>query len=171
MKLVLLLLTISSSALLFTSCKKGDDGEPGTANVKYSEWFTPAPYKKDTIFGIWGFNYIQDAPAITEDILQKGTVLTFGKLLGYNGLIWPANQVGQLPINLTYNQAGVTTDTWSAGLSPGKIKIRFVNDRNTYTTIATQHQFRYIVIPGGVTAGRGQVMSYEEVCKTYNIPE
>ena len=63
------------------------------------------------------------------------------------------------------------TDTWSAYASPGNLKIRFVNDKNSYPSIATAHQFRYIIIPGGIPAGRGLPLTYEDVCKRYNIPE
>jgi hypothetical protein len=154
-----------------SSCKKGDDGPPGTANVKYSEWFTASTWQKDTIFGAWGFNHVKDAPGITQQILDNGTLLTFGKLKGYNPAVWKTDEVGQLPITITYHQGGVTNDTWSATGAPGKLKIRFINDRNIYTSIANTHQFRYIIIPGGLPAGRGVSLNYEDICRMYNIPE
>ncbi|MEO5564704.1 MAG: hypothetical protein ABIR18_14760 [Chitinophagaceae bacterium] len=171
MKRIVLLSALVASLFFIASCKKGDDGEPGTANVKYSEWFTPTPYIKDTVFGVWGFKYIKAVPEITQEILDKGTVLVFAKLIGYNSLIWPAGQVGQLPINVTYIQSGVTTDNWAATANVGNIKIRFTNDRNIYTSIASTHQFRYVIIPGGVPMGRGISLNYEDICKMYNIPE
>jgi hypothetical protein len=175
MKRNLLFFTVAVCVLFFASCKKGDDGPPGTANVRYSAWFTASPWKKDTIFGIYGFNYIKAAPDITQNILDSGVVLTFGKLLGYNQLVWPAGQVAQLPINLTYIQGQTVTDTWSGSATLGNIKIRFVNDNNIYNVIATNHQFRYVIIPGGVaaTTGRSSLtsLSYEEICRRYNIPE
>lgn len=161
-------------AITATHCKKGDDGQqgpPGTANVIYSEWFTPTPYIKDTVFGIWGFKYNKPAPMITQQVLDSGSVLTFGKLLGYNATVWPANVVQQLPITITYMQGGLNNDTWSARVSPGNVQIRFVNDKNTYTSIATQHQFRYIIIPGGAKDARMARRTYEEICKEYGIPE
>jgi hypothetical protein len=163
-----------AATMLFFSCKKGEDGAPGktgTANVRYSEWFTPATYTKDTIFGIWGFYNVKQAPGITQQVLDSGTVFTFAKLKGYNTLIWPAEQVGQLPISLTYVQGGTQTDTWSAAASIGSLKIRFVNDHNIYNTIANAHQFRYIIIPGGLPGGRTIPLSYEEICRKYNVPE
>jgi hypothetical protein len=155
----------------FVSCKKGDTGPAGTANVSFSPWFKPDVYKKDTVFGIWGFKYDYAAPAITQNIIDSGTVLVFGKLLGYNGLIWPVGQVGQLPITLTYVSAGTTTDTWSALVTAGNLRIRFVNDKNTYNTISNAHLFRFVVIPGGVPVnGRMARLSYEEICNKYSIP-
>jgi hypothetical protein len=173
-KVPLLLINAMTVLLIIASCKKGDtgpQGPKGNANVMYSPWFTPATYKKDTVFGVWGFNYSQPVAAITQAILDSGTVLTFGKLNGYNGLIWPQGQVAQLPITLTYNLAGITSDTWSALATAGDLRIRFVNDRNSYTTISTAHQFRYIIIPGGTPTGRTTQLSYEALCKKYNIPE
>jgi hypothetical protein len=176
MKQIRMLLIIALTGVVaMMGCKKGDTGPAGpagTANVMYSEWFTPTPYIKDTVFSIWGFKYNKAAPGITQQVLDSGTVLTFGKLLGYNPLVWPTNTVQQLPISLTYNQGGVTTDTWTARLSPGNLQIRFVNDRNIYTSIATNHQFRYIIIPGGNKVGaRMARQSYEEVCREYGISE
>ena len=160
--------------LAVTSCKKGDvgpQGPAGTANVMYSAWFTPNAYTKDTVFGIWGFNYNKAASSITQQVIDSGTVLTFGKLLGYNTLVWPATQIAQLPINLTYVQGSTMTDTWSALATPGNLRIRFVNDHNFYTGISNLHQFRYIIIPGGQPGARLAQLSYEEVCRMYNIPE
>jgi hypothetical protein len=157
--------------MLITSCQKGNTGPAGpagatgstgatgavgptgTANVIYSAWFTASPWIKDTVFDVYGFNYTKTAADITQNMLDSGTVITFGKLLGYNTLIWPINQVSQLPIVLNYkfSSGGITyTDTWSALTSAGKLKIRFVNDQNYYGSIATAHQFRYVIIPGGV---------------------
>ena len=162
---------------IVTSCKKGDTGPAGpqgpvgSANVIYSSWFTPGAYTKDTVFGIYGFNYIKAAAEITQPILDSGTVLTFGKLLGYNPLVWPSTQVGQLPINLTYQQGSTMTDTWTALATPGNLRIRFVNDHNFYPAISNAHQFRYIIIPGGKPGARQAQLSYSEICRMYNIPE
>lgn len=167
-----LLVTLAIMMAGFSSCKKGDAGPPGSANVMYSPWFTPPAYKKDTLFGIYGFSYDRPAPEITQHALDSGTVIVFGKLLGYNPAVWPASNVGQLPITVTYIQSGATQqDTWSARLSPGNLRIRFINDHNIYNNIAVQHQFRYIVIPGGQSTGRQRQLTYEEICERYNIPE
>jgi len=176
--------------LMVTSCKKGD---PGTANVIFSDWFKPDTYKKDTLFGIYGFKYDQAAPQITSKLLDSGTVIVYGKLLGYNPAIWPTTQVAPLPISLTYIQGTTMTDTWSALSTPGNIRIRFTNDKNYYGSIANSHMFRYIIIPGAVkvtgTTGSRNIltrsgktldagafqdiehMSYAEVCAKLDIPE
>ena len=199
-------LLLFAAPLFIVACKKGDTGPAGAAgptgpqgpagspNVIYSQWFTPASYIKDTIFGIYGFSYTKATTDITQVTLDSGVVIVYAKLLGYNPLIWPTTQVGKLPISLTYIQGTTMTDTWTGTETPGNLKIRFVNDHNYYGSIATSHQFRYIVIPGGVKStvasvkpglqtGKGsqmdiqavaanyQQMSYAEVCQRLNIPE
>ncbi|MRG44614.1 hypothetical protein GFS24_05790 [Chitinophaga sp. SYP-B3965] len=165
------ILFIAATLLLITACKKGGTGPAGTANVIYSKWFKPDTYTKDTVFGIWGFNYIQAAPEITQQMLDTATIFTFAKLEGYNPFIWRPGQVGLLPITLTYNTGVVTRDVWSAGYTVGTIRIRMTNDMNIYPGINTSHQFRYIIIPGGKLTGRQAPPTYEEVCRRYNIPE
>jgi hypothetical protein len=162
--------------MMMNSCKKGDTGPAGTANVIFSDWFTATPWTKDTVFDVYGFNYSKSAPDITQNVLDSGTVIVYGKLKGYNTLIWPTNNVGQLPIviNYKFSSGGITyTDTWSAFLSAGQVKIRFVNDQDYYGSIANTHQFRYVIIPGAkkATASNYAHMSYEEVCQELKIPQ
>jgi len=165
----------------FTACKKGDtgpQGQPGTANVKYSDWFKPDVYASATLYGMKNFTYDKTAPDITQQVLDSGMVIVFGKLLGYNQSIWPTTQVAQMPIALTYVQGGSTqTDMWSALIAPQKVTIRFINDKNYYNALATDHVFRYVIVPGGskVSARRAAVnyqqMSYSEICNFLQIPE
>lgn len=149
--------------VLITSCKKGDTGPTGptgpagtagptgTANVIYSDWFTPATYKKDTVFGIWGFNYDKADAAITQKIIDSGTVITYGKLDGYVTSVWPTEQVAALPIIITYlDGSSSNIDTWSSLLTPGNLRIRLVSSLNAYGSISNAHKFRYVIIPGGV---------------------
>ena len=149
--------------VLITSCKKGDTGPTGptgpagtagptgTANVIYSDWFTPATYKKDTVFGTWGFNYDKADAAITQKIIDSGTVITSGKLDGYVTSVWPTEQVAALPIIITYlDGSSSNIDTWSSLLTPGNLRIRLVSSLNAYGSISNAHKFRYVIIPGGV---------------------
>jgi hypothetical protein len=184
---------IVATLILSVSCKKGDTGPAGpagTANVMYSDWFTPASYKKDTVFGAYGFNYDKAEPAITQSIADSGTVITYGKLDGYNQTIWPTAQVSVLPIAITYMVLPNTPniDTWSAFVTAGNLRIRLVSSLNQYGSISNLHQFRYIIIPGGKKVGTSAVspkirngqgsliiayahMSYDELCKTLGIPQ
>ncbi|HMH23128.1 MAG TPA: hypothetical protein VK563_15195 [Puia sp.] len=185
-------LTIIVASLLIVSCKKGDTGPAGvagpagTANVIYSAWFTPATYTKETIFGTYGFKYDKAITEITQKILDSGTVITFGKLNGYNPIIWPTDQIAQMPISLTYlSGTDANIDTWSALLSLGNLEIRLVSSLNAYSNISNAHQFRYVIIPGGTkstvaltklglvngNAGTFLQMSYAEICQRLGMPE
>lgn len=173
MNRILSIAVLATTTLFLLSCQKDNDDKPvpGATTAVYSNWFQATPWKKDTIFGIWGFNYDKVAPDITQQVMDSCVILTFGKMSGYNPAIWPTNQIGQLPIMFVYKQGNTVTDTWSASPSVGKLRIRFVNDANIYNVISDSHLFRYIIIKGGLPAGRGTAMSYEDICKYYNIPE
>jgi hypothetical protein len=178
----------------------GSQGPAGSANVIYSSWFTASPWTKDTVFDVYGFNYDKPTTDITQKVLDSGVVLTFGKLDGYNTLIWPTAQVAPLPITISYrfSPAGITyNDTWTALATPGNLRIRFIDDQNYYGSIATAHQFRYVIVPGGAKSsvasvspglhmGKGtqpssaqvnevvrnfRQMSYSEICRRLAIPE
>jgi hypothetical protein len=176
-------------SFLIVSCKKGDTGPAGpkgTANVIYSGWFTPATYTKDTVFGNYGFSYNKATTDITQQIVDSGTVITFGKLDGYNPIIWPTNQISQLPISIAY-LSGTTSniDIWSALVTAGNLKIRLVSSTNQYGSISNAHQFRYIIVPGGTkstvastklglvngNASKLLQMSYAEICQRLGVPE
>lgn len=158
----------------------GAQGPAGTANVIYSTWFTPSAYTVTTTFGITHLDYNKSAPGITQTILDNGTVLTYGKLNGYNSSLWPINQVALLPITIDY-QIGTTTniDTWSAYATAGNLEIDLMSSTNAYTSDAAinhNHSFRYIIIPGGVAGARlssppPDYNNYDAVCKYYRIPE
>ena len=156
-----------------TTGQTGPTGATGTANVIYSDWVTPASYTQNTIFGTVHFDASITASAITQDILDKGTVLVYGKLDGYTTTIWPTAQVGQLPIALTYQLSSTTyTDTWSAEATVGSIQIDFVDNLNYYTSISNLHQFRYVIIPGGVhTLGSINPKNYNEIKQAFHLPD
>jgi hypothetical protein len=149
----------------------GATGATGTANVIYSDWITPSSYALTTTFGVNHLDANITASTITQNILDNGAVLVYGKLDGYSTDIWPAAQVGQLPISVTYIQGASTyTDTWSANITVGNIQIDFVNNINAYSTISTLHQFRYIIIPGGVkTLGSINPKNYNEVAQALHL--
>lgn len=135
----------------------GPTGATGSPNVIYGSWFTPGTYDATTIFSIKTFTHTEEVPEITEEILNTGVVLVYAKLNGYTTTIWPTDQVGLLPITLTYVDGSTVWDTWSATTSVGELKIAFVNSGNIYGSISNQHQFRYVIIPGGVAASGGRV--------------
>lgn len=154
-----------------TNGATGATGATGTANVIYSNWYTPATYTQTTIFGT--INFTADIPAtkITQAILDKGSVLVYGKLNGYNPVIWPTDQVSQLPIAINY-MSGTTPnlDTWSALCTVGNVRITLTSSINAYTNISNAHQFRYIIIPGGVhTLSVVNLKNYKEVQQALHL--
>ncbi len=134
----------------------GADGQDGNANVMSFDWFIPPSYTLTTGFGdIRLLDYDHAATEITQEIIDTGVVLVYGKLNGYNQSIWPNNQVSLMPIVLMYDMDPVEIDTWTAILSVGNIRIRFINSNNRYNTVNITHQFRYVIIPSsGSTSGR-----------------
>jgi hypothetical protein len=151
----------------------GPKGSTGTANVIYSDWITPASYTKTTVFSTINFTYDIAASKITQAILDKGTVLVYGKLEGYNPVIWPAGQVSALPIVINYlSGTNPEIDTWSARAMLGKIQLVITNNTNIYGSLATAHSFRYVIIPGGVhTTSTVNFKNYNEVKQALHLAD
>ncbi len=160
-------------ALFFTSCSKDKSTDTPTPTVTYSDWYTPSAYTKTTVFGTINFTADIAAPKVTQAILDGGTVLVYGKLNGYNPSIWPKDQVGQLPININYTSGNTpTVESWSAVSTAGNIRITFTSSINTYQSIATTHQFRYVIIPGGVRAlSAVNLNNYKQVQQALGIKD
>jgi hypothetical protein len=151
----------------------GPGGATGTANVIYSDWFTPTSYTKTTVFGTSNFTYDKAVAQITQAILDKGTVLVYGKMSGYNPIIWPTDQVSVLPVVINYmNGTTPEIDTWSARVTLGKIQIGLTNNNNVYGSISNAHSFRYVIIPGGVhTTATVNYRNYNEVKQAFHLAD
>ncbi|MDO3627812.1 collagen-like protein [Mucilaginibacter sp. BT774] len=151
----------------------GATGATGTANVIYSDWITPTTYKKDTIFGTYNFYYDITASKVTQVILDNGSVIVYGKLDGYNPIIWPTSQVSALPIEITYmNGSTQNIDSWSDYCTVGNIRINLASSSNAYGSISNLHQFRYVIIPGGVhTLGSVNPKNYNQVKQALHLPD
>ena len=151
---------------------KGPKGDPGTANVIYSDWYTPATYTKTTVFGT--INFIADIPAskITQSVLDNGAVIVYAKLNGYNPVIWPTDQVSALPVAINY-MSGTTPnlDSWSALCTVGNVRIDLTSSTNAYSSISNAHQFRYILIPGGVHTLSVNLKNYKEVQQALHLKD
>lgn len=150
-------------------------GPVGTANVIYSDWVNILSWKTSIIFDTYHFYYDIAASKITQAILDKGAVIVYGKLNGYNPTIWPTDNVAVMPILISYKNISsgpINTDIWSAITSLNNIRIDFVNDQNYYTSIANNHLFRYVIIPGGVhTTGSHHIdfSNYMEVKRVFHL--
>ena len=155
---------IAFSTLTLTSCsEEGPQGPAGRdATVYYSEWFSPSGWSGTN--GDWYF--IASAPDLTADVVENGVVLAYCWLAGD---IYDASTVRPLP-------AYAIGANWSYLIS-NYSSIEFTSDMIAIPS--TTHKFRFIAIPGTITALKStspnvsdlKKMSYRDVCKMFNIPE
>ena len=132
----------------------GATGPTGTANVIYSNWAN-VTFQETSPRQVF-----ISTPAITQDVLDKATVLVFFKTSTSN----------VLQLNY-YENIGYGIFYMSNYLSLGRITV-------LSTFSFTSAPFRYIIIPGGTPAGRRaspapnyKNMTYSQVCDQLNIPE
>jgi len=142
----------------------GPAGPAGTANVIYSAWINAPAAAAETIDGTSGMSTSINAPELSTDILNKGTVL-----------VYVSFGTGTFAVPYT-STAGGFVNTITAISSLQKIKLfRFRHDGAGTVNIPVSLSWRYILIPGGVaaTAKKSNLdyskMSYEEVCSRFNI--
>jgi hypothetical protein len=170
MKTIKTTMAILAITFFSISCSKPEDGAvgpvgaTGTANVIYSNWASAPTATAATIDGTSGNSTSIPATQLTQEILDKGTVLVYGK---FSTTIFPLPYV-------SYAGGSANTLTFFPELNNIKL-FRFKHDGSGGVSIPTSLQFRYILIPGGVLAKTSQArfkeMPYSEVCKLLNIPE
>jgi hypothetical protein len=141
------------------SCKKGDTGpkgDTGVANAMYSKWtnvtFGGAILQSGDTVALGTIT----APAVTKDILNKGTVHVY---LNLNDADTTNPAVVPLPYLDAINGAFVNVQ-----LAVGKIYLISNVDFSGY--------YRYFILPGGVNVGRTQTIdwnNYEEVKKIFGL--
>ena len=169
MKQITLYLIIVFSTLLYSGCKDegpvgpaGQDGQDAT--VFYSEWFSPSTWSG--VSGDWYFD--ASAPDLTEDIVESGVVLAYVWL---SDDIYEGTSVRPLP-------AYAVGANWSF-LIQEYGSIEFTSDMIS-RPLTSENKFRFIAIPGTIPALKSasvkseqelRNMSYQEVCKLFNIPE
>ena len=91
-------------ALVAFGCAKGDTGPTGpkgatgSANVIYSDWYSPATWAAETLFGIAQRTYTMTATSLTQEIIDRGVVQVYMRFVGLNPAIvqlpFTANDVG-----------------------------------------------------------------------------
>ncbi len=143
---------------------QGEQGEPGTANVIYSDWID-SEFENDITDGFDAFNI--DAPEITQEILDTGTILVYARST--------TNTIYQVPVtfygilNESYFFRVINAGTLNIGvegIGTNNIGEPFLND-----------VFRYIIIPGEVAGNNSKSvenlanMSYKELATLFNISE
>ena len=150
-----ILLTVFATT---TGCKKGDTGpkgDTGVANAIYSPWFDVTMNSQgDTIF--WKDI---DAPKLTKDILDKGSIKVY---INFGTPAQP--DVSPLP----YFDGGLIINP---SFSVGKISLISNLPVSTSTT-TKQGQYRYILIQGSVPARSAvNFNDYNAVKAAYKIPD
>ena len=164
-KINIIWLLLAFSILVFTGCKDKDEEDGLGTTVYYSEWITPSAWLGES--GDWYFSV--DAPELTADIVERGVILAYVSL---DGDVYEA-PVRPLP-------AYAVGANWSF-LIPDYELIEFTSDMSTQPK-TTGNSFRFIAIPGNTdtlkSASMGKMneqvlrsMSYNDVCKLFNIPE
>ncbi|MCJ7485365.1 MAG: hypothetical protein MUQ25_04255 [Candidatus Aminicenantes bacterium] len=155
----------------------GPRGDTGSANVIYSDWYSPSTWIAETEFGTAYRTYTMTTTSLTQEIIDRGVVLVYMRFIGLNP------EIIQLPF--------LATDanySFSFLAAAGYIKVVYYNPAALTTTpeiIPSYNQVRFVLIPGGVLAASMEAnvstreqeiaslksMSYSEVCRIYRIPE
>jgi len=128
----------------------GPKGDPGSANVIYSEWISAT-------FSGSGATYTTSiaAPKLTQEMLDKADIRVY----------W--SESGRV-ISLPYAQvlSGISYTVHQ------RLYVGLIELIASYS-ISGAKSFRYIIIPGGVTARQKPLSetTYEELKTLYNIPD
>ena len=143
------------------SCE-GEDGDPRTANVLYSEWFdgrfgenVDAPTLKD-------FNV--DIQQLTQEFMQSGVILVYGRRFQSPTF----EQIFTLPI--TFYDA---SQQFRYIVNENRISIQVVYIDGSEIDNVLLTEFRYVLIPGGQivteSAKYFEQMSYDQITDHFNI--
>ena len=134
-------------ALLNLGCQgedgaRGPAGPAGTANVIYSDWYSPDAWTVATLFGIHERSYTMTTSSLTQEIIDHGVVMVYMRFLGLSP------EINQLPIEL----ADVHL-SFFVRAQAGSIKVVYYSLTSPTTdpvVIPSSNTVRYVLIPGGV---------------------
>jgi hypothetical protein len=188
----LFLLFTSAVIVVTTSCKKkqgpqgpagpagvqgvqGPAGPAGTANVIYSAWFTPTAWTTPGLSSS-SSSFDKTAPGVTATVISQGLVLSYVQLTGDGGV------TRNLPTTINISPSIIYQLNFLI-VSAGILRFTTHDLQGSFTPVIT-NQYRYVIIPGGVSGGRlmngpaagyevDQIksMSYEQVKSLFSIPE
>jgi hypothetical protein len=154
--------------------ERGEKGDPGTANVIYSDWTpfeTTAWSEPFSFFGQNRRSYTIAEDSITDEIINRGTVMVFVR---FGGTI---NSIQPLPIIQSITQS--KNQVLDYHIRAGEIVIVYYNLDDTVDpgTLSNSNQYRYVIIPGGTPVSNKKGvesladLSYEDLFEALNIPE
>jgi len=139
----------------------GATGPAGTANVVYSGWMYATNFRDTTADNSALHAADLSAPKLTTEILNGGTVMVY---FTFGGGVYT------LPYT---SYAGGKQNTMSYWPRLGHFIItRFTADNSNSVPLSTILQYRYIIIPGGITADAAKhidLSNFESVRKYYRI--
>lgn len=133
--------------------EQGPPGEDGNANVIYSEWVALSELEAASDTTVLGRTYRKfdiPAPELTQDIIDRGTILVYFKL---SDAVFPLPSTfgGANPIYVTFSP-----------FQPGVLSILSQNLDNTASGLNLGSEIRYILIPGGVTASKTKPLDFKD---------
>lgn len=142
--------------------ESGEDGETGTANVIYSDWIVSG-FEDDIMSTSSTFEI--DAPLLTDEIINNGVILVYGRT---PSIVYPLPATFPNTQEAYYIRIPVSGGTL-------QVRVRTLDGSDVGGTIFDE--YRYILIPGGTSAGKSAAskdyskMTYEEIVEHFNIPE
>ncbi len=147
----------------------GPQGPAGTANVIYSNWIPANFTGSSASIKYMGIDFPAGMPSASS-IKNTHTIIVY--FTGYGD-----GNVYQLPV-IDFRGAQFTCGFGSGSISASDINITAkalsgsLTDQQISPSLGAK--FRYVIIPGGVTAGRNNTidysnMSYDEICNYFNI--
>lgn len=146
---------------------KGDKGDAGTANVTYSAWIKTASWIASATSTGWGKNtyYFDIANTkITQDIIDKGTVLVYAKFVADPD----GSGIAKLLPSTYYNLGGAGTQyNFQTGLFLNKLRI--ICDVLPAGIPSTSNEVRYVIIPGGIKATALNPNDYRTVAAAFHL--
>ncbi|MEI3801450.1 MULTISPECIES: hypothetical protein [unclassified Chitinophaga] len=147
---------------------KGDSGAPGTANVIYSTWKDVAFAPADTIFNQNGtintiiYGASLDAPKLTAPLLANASINVYINLgTAANSFVQALPYVDEYGYLVRFVA------------SVGAIDL-LANAPISTTTTDKRYQYRYVIIPGGVSARSAAGIDwndYSQVKKYLNLKD
>jgi len=133
----------------------GPAGDAGTANVFYSDWELASSPKAVTLDGTELLGADIAAPGVTAAFVAKGAVLVYFTFPG--GPVFPlpyTSFAGGKENTLSFIPAFTNGGTGSAGANDNTIMIdRFTSDNSGSIGMASDNQYRYVLIPGPLPDG------------------
>ena len=148
---------------------KGDKGEPGS--VIYSQWQTlgTSGWQETTMGGVGRYKYEINVPALSQSLVDNGSVAVYVKLNQENGEARP------LPYSLfssISNGVVVLETRYDYTFSASKITLWGFDPVNGALYRPQDLQFRYILIPGG-QSGRvaNTTLTYDDAVRAYGIQD